>query len=300
MPYPDTFLHFIATCSAGLAALFIIFSLLSDERDHCLRVAGLCLICCFALFSDSSWTYGISIFLTATAITELKFIERLAAIIFRTKEYWTPERSPAPPKGDEVPSPAVVGKGMVDGVGGNRDPTHAENVVSPSIDKSELNAGSAVPDEQTSAMEYSVMSRSPLIKQFGGLPRVYEILSIDKFSKTTGRSFENNVEIKLKSGPIVLDAFSEGKAGLPDILVEVKTLLHQNEQDLIWGAHKALMAMNAYRDETKRTIVGAFIVVIQSQKDLSVVTRQRLENLVLAQKFTVQLKIHQFSELFVR
>jgi hypothetical protein len=48
-----------------------------------------------ALFANVSWTYFATIFIVATVITELEFLQNLAAIIARDPNYWQYKAKPA-------------------------------------------------------------------------------------------------------------------------------------------------------------------------------------------------------------
>ncbi|MFN6946314.1 MAG: hypothetical protein ACK4ND_15300 [Cytophagaceae bacterium] len=79
-----------------LIFVFFIFSLfllilgiiLKGEENKTLKVGGILLITFLAILSKSSVAFVITIFINATIIAKLDFLEKLAAIIFKNKEYF--------------------------------------------------------------------------------------------------------------------------------------------------------------------------------------------------------------------
>jgi hypothetical protein len=70
-----------------LAALYYMFR--PDIIDTPgMKVLGTIFVTALALASNSSWTYGIAIFILAALITELDFLEKLAAMVWGRDKYW--------------------------------------------------------------------------------------------------------------------------------------------------------------------------------------------------------------------
>lgn len=83
---------------AGLAWM-VIYSILSAETSK-VKLIGSGLVLSLAFAANNVWTYGLSIFIVATLVTELQFLEKLAAMFTNRDKYWdflaqqsTPERS---------------------------------------------------------------------------------------------------------------------------------------------------------------------------------------------------------------
>lgn len=68
--------------------MFSFFSLSKNGREHCLRMAGLFLLASLALFAHNPYSYFAALFIVATAVTQLEFLQNLAAIIRGSKEYF--------------------------------------------------------------------------------------------------------------------------------------------------------------------------------------------------------------------
>ena len=70
------------------AVVFLISSLVPCIRSHSTRLLALLLVVGLALFSNHPATYFAALFIVATAVTELEFLQNLAAIIRGNKEYF--------------------------------------------------------------------------------------------------------------------------------------------------------------------------------------------------------------------
>lgn len=86
---PQFILREILAVSCFVAAvLFALISMKKDGREHFLRVCALFLVGVVALFANSAYTYFAAVFIIATAVTQLEFLQNLAAIIRGSKEYF--------------------------------------------------------------------------------------------------------------------------------------------------------------------------------------------------------------------
>lgn len=78
----------LAVCCFIAAVIFALISMRKDGRDHFLRVCALFLVGVVVLFANSAYTYFAAVFIIATAVTQLEFLQNLAAIIRGSKEYF--------------------------------------------------------------------------------------------------------------------------------------------------------------------------------------------------------------------
>ena len=89
------FLGGIANASSVLAQVFgvvglawmLIYSILSTELSK-VKLIGSGLVLSLAFAANNVWTYGLSIFVVATLVTELQFLEKLAAMFTNRDKYW--------------------------------------------------------------------------------------------------------------------------------------------------------------------------------------------------------------------
>jgi hypothetical protein len=92
--------------AALLAAVFLVvvlvatmtFILTRRNSDLAIRLLGSLMILALALAANTVWLYGIAVFIVATLVTELDFLEKFIAIVWNRKEYWDYRISSATPK----------------------------------------------------------------------------------------------------------------------------------------------------------------------------------------------------------
>ncbi len=85
---PESFRELLSASMFLFGVLFSLFSLFKSGRDHCLRMAGMFLLGSLALFAHNPYSYFAALFIVATAVTQLEFLQNLAAIIRGSKEYF--------------------------------------------------------------------------------------------------------------------------------------------------------------------------------------------------------------------
>jgi len=85
---PNSFGEALGGGVIAIALLFVFISLISGVRGHSTRLLALLLVASLALFSNHWATYFAALFIVATAVTELEFLQNLAAIIRGNKEYF--------------------------------------------------------------------------------------------------------------------------------------------------------------------------------------------------------------------
>jgi hypothetical protein len=85
---PLNFVEVLGGTLMLVAILSGILSLFPALRAHSLRLLALFFVCALAMFANHWSTYFASIFVIATAVTELEFLQNLAAIIRGNKDYF--------------------------------------------------------------------------------------------------------------------------------------------------------------------------------------------------------------------
>lgn len=85
---PQTFPELLAGVITVVALLLAIASLFSRLRGHATRILAILFATAIALFADHWTTYFAALFIVATAVTELEFLQNLAAIIRGNKPYF--------------------------------------------------------------------------------------------------------------------------------------------------------------------------------------------------------------------
>lgn len=77
--------------AASFALVAIALSIILTFRTGttaAIKLLGSLMVLALAFGANSVWTYGIGIFVVATLVTELEFLEKLAALFTNRKEYW--------------------------------------------------------------------------------------------------------------------------------------------------------------------------------------------------------------------
>jgi hypothetical protein len=85
---PENFRELLSASMFVIALIFSFLSLSQNLREHSLRMTGLFLLGSLSLFAHNGWAYFAAVFIVATAVTQLGFLQNLAAIIRGSKEYF--------------------------------------------------------------------------------------------------------------------------------------------------------------------------------------------------------------------
>jgi hypothetical protein len=83
-----SFLQLLAGVLCVVATIFAFLSLLSFFRSHALRLSAIIFVTALSLFCNNAWNYFAALFIIATAVTEIEFLQNLAAIIRGDKYYF--------------------------------------------------------------------------------------------------------------------------------------------------------------------------------------------------------------------
>lgn len=88
LPPPNTYSSFIGTLLLLVAIVFLSIALWEKQRGHATKIFSILLVASIAFFSAHWSTYFAAIFIVATAVTELEFLQNLAAIIRKDENYF--------------------------------------------------------------------------------------------------------------------------------------------------------------------------------------------------------------------
>lgn len=86
--YPLNFFQASAGVFGVFALIFGALSLFDGVRVHAIRMLAIFLVVAMSLYANSVGVYFAAVFIIATAVTELEFLQTLAAIIRGNKEYF--------------------------------------------------------------------------------------------------------------------------------------------------------------------------------------------------------------------
>lgn len=93
---PNNFRELFAFFAFLISLIFSFISLNKNHLEHCLRMSAILFIVSLSLFANSSYCYFAAIFIIATAVTQLDFLQNLAAIIRGSKEYFDYKKESKP------------------------------------------------------------------------------------------------------------------------------------------------------------------------------------------------------------
>lgn len=95
---PANFRELFSFFAFFISLIFAFISLARTQPEHELRMAALLFIVSLSLFANSVYCYFAAIFIIATAVTQLDFLQNLAAIIRGSKEYFDYKKDSKPTK----------------------------------------------------------------------------------------------------------------------------------------------------------------------------------------------------------
>ena len=96
--WPSSFIQTIAGILSGVSFILAFLSVFPTNRPHCTRLFAIFLVAALACFANHGATYFASLFIIATAITELDFLQNLAAIIRGNDAYFNFKKESIPEK----------------------------------------------------------------------------------------------------------------------------------------------------------------------------------------------------------
>lgn len=85
---PDTYPNLIGTVLFAVAIFCLLVSFFESNKKHATKLFSILVVASLSLFSSHWATYFAAIFIVATAVTELEFLQTLAAIIRKDKNYF--------------------------------------------------------------------------------------------------------------------------------------------------------------------------------------------------------------------
>lgn len=85
---PQNVIELCGLIALLFAVIFTFWSMHKDSRSQATKLLAICFITGFSLFSNHPATYFAAIFIIATAVTELEFLQNLAAIIRGNSDYF--------------------------------------------------------------------------------------------------------------------------------------------------------------------------------------------------------------------
>lgn len=190
---PENFRELLSSIAFLLGILFSVASIPAYWREHCLRMTGLFLLVGLALFANHPAVYFATIFIVATAVTQLEFLQNLAAIIRGSKEYFDYQKEFLSQK--EVERTAEKDAKEIEAAPVEGTEIQDRKTISLSIDTS-----------NTTHMQFGL-----LVEQF----------TFSYLERKYGKPIQRYVRFKGKRGSVEFDGVIQGEDS--DLLFEIKT-----------------------------------------------------------------------------
>lgn len=85
---PDSYINLIGTFTLLVSIFCLFITFIEKQRNHATKLFSIMLVASLSFFSSHWATYFSAIFIVATAVTELEFLQNLAAIIRKDENYF--------------------------------------------------------------------------------------------------------------------------------------------------------------------------------------------------------------------
>ncbi|MCR9801389.1 hypothetical protein NB592_21310 [Vibrio parahaemolyticus] len=85
---PDSYISLIGTVTLLVSIFCLFITFIEKLRNHATKLFSIMLVASLSFFSSHWTTYFAAIFIVATAVTELEFLQNLAAIIRKDENYF--------------------------------------------------------------------------------------------------------------------------------------------------------------------------------------------------------------------
>jgi hypothetical protein len=192
---PASFHEGLAGILLTLSCIFLVMSIVPSIRAHSIKMLSLLFVMSLALFAHQLTTYFAALFIVATSVTELEFLQNLAAIIRGDREYFKY-------KTKQLSSAEV-----------------AEKV------RMEQQQQSTVPEGKISTARQTKLDVSNIVK--------LEAAALNKLEQHFGKLIQRNMGFIYGKLRLEFDGFipNEGRNEAPEVFIEVKYL--QNPRYLI-------------------------------------------------------------------
>jgi hypothetical protein len=86
--FPKTFMEFVGGISFITAILFMVLSIKKGLRQYLHKISGLLLLIALSAYAENEWCYLAVVFIIGTTVTELDFLQNIAAIIRGSEAYF--------------------------------------------------------------------------------------------------------------------------------------------------------------------------------------------------------------------
>ena len=131
---------------AGLAWM-LFFSFCEKNRSSIVKLIGSALVLALAFAANNAFTYGLAIFIVATLVTDLDFLEKLAALFWNRDKYWEYQLKKQSPDAAEAKAAKEASEILSESKGDSNSAPEVDDVVESGAEPvggKNADAGSAV------------------------------------------------------------------------------------------------------------------------------------------------------------
>lgn len=163
---PDNYASFIGTFALFVSILCLSITFFEKQKSHATKLSSIMLVASLAFFSSHWATYFAAIFIVATAVTELEFLQNLAAIIRKDENYFKYKKE-ALSKAENIRRKAEE---VIEEEYSSKQPSEPEESTVTKIDLSKLKELSSI-SRMKLAFEVEEKALSHLSKEYGRIER---------------------------------------------------------------------------------------------------------------------------------
>ncbi|WP_340104559.1 NERD domain-containing protein [Rhodohalobacter sp. 8-1] len=228
----------LAGAYAVVALLMTLLLSYFHKRDLPVKLLGSLMVLSIMFGANNAWIYAIGVFIVATLVTELQFLEKLAALAWNRKEYWQYL--------SQASDEEIKAKYIEDA---QEEVTKIEsaydNKPESPLDKSTRKIGKLI--EEAHAFENNVL----------------KALESKKFSLFLTSNFSKHIKLNAGSRTIIIDAIAMSRER--HFLIEIKH--YKNEHSITHATYKIKSTANEYnkylQERGKNLVVTPVLVVPQ-------------------------------------
>jgi hypothetical protein len=154
----------------GIAGLvwMLFFSFCEKNRSSIVKLIGSALVLALAFAANNAFTYGLAIFIVATLVTDLDFLEKLAAFFWNRDKYWEYQLKKQSPDAAEAKAAKEANEILSEKTGDSHSVPEVDVIVEPCVEpvgRTDTDIGSAAEagEESTSGSKGNPFIRKALM-----------------------------------------------------------------------------------------------------------------------------------------
>jgi hypothetical protein len=253
---PNNFIEALGGIVISLSLILSLVSLIPCLRSHCTKLLALFVVAALSLFSNCSLTYFAGIFVIATAVTELEFLQNLAAIIRGNKEYFDYKKESL-----------------------SSDQKHKK------IEEEQKQLSEAESAEKKVEEKTIKTVRAKVIAPKLNVEKIINIeeKALDKMEEYFNSKIERGVRISRKGKYIELDGLISSVVDdmVPEKIIEVKYLRNQNYFSTIKNIFPRIEHLaRTYSQITNKIAKLHIVLVVEGDQELGEKQLQSLKQLI--------------------